>query len=250
MLTEDLNQLDTTGLDKDFIIRQKLVAAGIVQPEKEDKPAENEKPSDAEKTVAAVIPQEDKPDSIKTESVKKENMEKTNTDDILLKEIDAFREKAQKIQSMIRDRENRVDELESQLQQKEAQNAEMQRTLTDLEAQLEKKHSEADALVTNVETQVDRVLDELRNEFSGLSSVSDSVEGMKTDLYDKVHNENVKVYRNIQGLLDETAEADTTFKETQAQFKKVNAKVIFAIVLSVLNMGVGVAILFLLLGIF
>ena len=125
---------------------------------------------------------------------------------------------------------------------------------------MEKKHQEADGLVTTVETQVDRVLQELRVEMSGLqekledaaqtkeiqdtlASVSESVEGIKTDLYDKVHNENVKVYRNIQDLLKERDEQDTSMDETNSQFKKVGGKVTFATVLGVLNLGVVVAIL-------
>ena len=235
-MTEDLNSLDTSGLDKDFIIKEKLDAAGIEVPQDGTFVAEESEPAPAESKAYI--------------EVKEEPMAETkHTDDVLLQEIDAFREKAEKIQSMIRERESRVDELEEKLRQKEAKNNQMQLTLSTLESELEKKHKEADGLVTNVETQVDRVLGELRNEMNGLSSVSDSVEGMKTDLYDKVHNENVKVYRNIQGLLEERDKQDNTLDETKNQFKKIGAKVMFATVLLVLNLGVGVAILLMLLGI-
>ena len=237
-MTEDLNSLDTSGLDKDFIIKEKLDAAGIEVPQEETfAPEEVSDPDPAAESAEH------------TEEKEEPMADTKHSDDVLLREIDAFRQKAETIQSMIRERESRVSALEEELRQKEAQNIEMKTTLSALESELERKHQEADGLVTNVETQVDRVLGELRNEMNGLSSVSESVEGMKTDLYDKVHNENVKVYRNIQGLLEERDKQDNTLDETRNQFKKMGSKVMFTTVLLVLNLGVGVAILLMLLGI-
>ncbi|MCR4674741.1 MAG: hypothetical protein K5675_07010 [Lachnospiraceae bacterium] len=261
MITEDLNEKNLTpeAPDSDFIIKEGKSETPLEYVEVDREDIE-------EKLDAAGIKLPEEHKEKEEETVEENNSKVEASEDLLLQQIDAFREKAKTIQSLIKDKETRVIELEEQLRVKEAQNAEIQIKLSELEAELEKKHQEADGLVTTVETQVDRVLQELREEMTTLqskvadaaqtqeiqdtlSSVSQSVEGIKNDLYDKVHNENVKVYRNIQDLLKERDEQDTSKEENETQFKKVGGKVTFTTVLGVLNLGVVVAILLSLLGI-
>ena len=185
----------------------------------------------------------DFPEDNKKEEVKKTMSEQ---DDLLFQQIDAFRQKAEDIQSLIKEREDRVSDLEEQLRQKEAQNAETQNKIAQLQDELDKKQQEADSIVANVETQVDRALGELKQP---LDTMSESVEGMKESLYEKVHDENVRVYRNIQDLLKERDEQDKRFEETQAMVKKLGGKVGFLTFLALLNLGVVVAILLALLDI-
>ena len=106
-------------------------------------------------------------------------------------------------------------------------------------------------LRTEIASLQDKMADSAQSEQmqETLNSVSESVEGIKTDLYEKVHNENVKVYRNIQDLLKERDEQDTSLDQTNTQFKKVGSKVNFATIIGVLNLGVVVAILLALLDI-
>ncbi len=182
---------------------------------------------------------------------KEENKEEvmrtmSEQDDLLFQQIDAFRQKAEDIQSLIKEREDRVSDLEEQLRQKEVQNQETQNKLAQLEEELAQKQQEADSIVANVETQVDRALGELKQP---LDSVSESVEGMKEGLFEKVHDENVRVYRNIQDLLKERDEQDKRFEETQMTVKKLGGKVGFLTFLALLNLGVVVAILLALLDI-
>lgn len=167
-------------------------------------------------------------------------------DDELFQQIDAFRQKAEDIQSLIKEREDRVSDLEELLRQKEAQNQETQNKIAKLEDELAQKQKEADSLVTNVETQVDRALGELKQP---LDTMSESVEGMKEGLFEKVHDENVRVYRNIQDLLKERDEQDKRFEETQAMVKKLSGRVGFLTFLMLLNLGVVVAVLLALLDI-
>ncbi len=169
-----------------------------------------------------------------------------NKDDELFQQIDAFRQKAEDIQSLIKEREDRVSDLEELLRQKEAQNQETQNKIAELEDELAQKQKEADSIVANVETQVDRALGELKQP---LDTMSESVEGMKEGLYEKVHDENVRVYRNIQDLLKERDEADKRFEETQAMVKKLGGRVGFLTFLALLNLGVVVAVLLALLDI-
>lgn len=167
-------------------------------------------------------------------------------DDVLFQQIDAFRQKAEDIQSLIKEREDRVSDLEEQLRQKEEENKETQDKLAKLKEEILQKQQEADSIVANVETQVDRALGELKQP---LDTMSESVEGMKESLYEKVHDENVRVYRNIQDLLKERDEQDKTFEQTQELLKKLGGKMGFLIFIGLLNLGVVVAILLALLDI-
>ena len=168
------------------------------------------------------------------------------SDDELFQQIDAFRQKAEDIQALIKEREDRVSDLEEQLRQKEVQNQETQDKIAKLQDELLEKQKEADSIVANVETQVDRALVELKQP---LDTMSESVEGMKEGLFEKVHDENVRVYRNIQDLLKERDEQDKRFEETQEMVNKLGGKVGFLIFLGLLNLGVVVAILLALLDI-
>ena len=260
MITEDLNEVNLTpeAPDDDFIIKE-----GKSEPKPE--PVEIGREAIEEKLDAAGIEAPEEMDEKEEKTVEVKTQVEAS-EDLLLQQIDAFRQKAETIQALIKDKERKVSELEVLLREKELQNADMQNKLALLEDELEKKHKEADGLVTTVETQVDRVLDELRTEMTSLeeklcdasqtkeiqetlSAVSESVEGIKSDLYDKVHNENVKVYRNIQDLLKERDEQDTSLDETKDQFKRFGGRVTFATVIGVLNLGVVVAILLALLDI-
>lgn len=259
MITEDLNEknLSPESPDEDFIIKEGK------EPAPEAKSVETEEIVEKLDAAGIEIPENNEEEEVKTVEVK---TQVEASEDLLLQQIDAFRQKAETIQTLIKEKESRVSELEVMLREKETQNATMQNKLALLEAEVEKKHQEADGLVTTVENQVDRVLEELRTEIASLqdkiadssqseamqetlNSVSESVEGIKTDLYEKVHNENVKVYRNIQDLLKERDEQDTSLDQTNTQFKKVGSKVNFATIIGVLNLGVVVAILLALLDI-
>lgn len=143
-------------------------------------------------------------------------------EDELLRQIDAFRDKAAQITRMINQRERRVKELEALVRSKEDKNRELQESLN-------KKQAEADSLVVNLNERVDEVtahvkqsLDAMETKLAattdanrkaseetaeslkaaigelqnGLSDVSDKVS-------EKIHSENVKEYRNIQDVLQE-----------------------------------------------
>lgn len=191
-----------------------------------------------------------------------------NGEDLLLVQIDAFRDKALKLQSLINAREKRVKELEALVRTKEAKNLELQQTLY-------KKQKEADSLVTDVNMRVDGLIGEVReamksiegklqtqvenNENSSvkqtmavqdtLTSMNEGLTDLKSEISDKVHSENVKVYRNIQDLLTEKDRTDEATEVINEGFKGVKAQNTFLILMSILNLGALVVAILLQLGI-
>ncbi len=191
-----------------------------------------------------------------------------NGEDLLLVQIDAFRDKALKLQSLINAREKRVKELEALVRTKEAKNLELQQTLY-------KKQREADSLVTDVNMRVDGLIGEVReamkniegklqtqvenNENSSvkqtmavqdtLNSMNEGLTGLKSEISDKVHSENVKVYRNIQDLLTEKDRTDEATEVINEGFKGVKAQNTFLVLMSILNLGALVVAILLQLGI-
>jgi len=191
-----------------------------------------------------------------------------NGEDLLLVQIDAFRDKALKLQSLINAREKRVKELEALVRTKEAKNLELQQTLY-------KKQKEADSLVTDVNMRVDGLIGEVREAMKDiegklqtqvensenssvkqtmavqdtLTSMSEGLTDLKSELSDKVHSENVKVYRNIQDLLAEKDRTDEATEVVNNGFKGVKAQNTFLILMSILNLGALVVAILLQLGI-
>lgn len=88
--------------------------------------------------------------------------------------------------------------------------------------------------------------EEMKTTIGGLSEGFDSI---KTDIGERVHTENVKVYRNLQDLIKEmdTSEEDRLFLE--AQVGKLKNQNIFLTFLCAVNLGVSIILILLQMGI-
>lgn len=176
-------------------------------------------------------------------------------EDMLLVQIDAFRDKAKQLQSLIAAKERKVKELENMVRAKEERNMQLQ-------IELAKKQEEADSIKASVEVQVDEMLTTLRGSVSQLehrieeqvannqanaaeqtACIKDTLENMtsdlgslKGDISEKVHSENVKQYRNIQDLMKEMDQTEENAKVTKEQFDKVKSKVTGVSLLTGINL--------------
>ncbi|HAN51290.1 MAG TPA: hypothetical protein DCP96_06250 [Lachnospiraceae bacterium] len=210
----------------------------------------------------------------KTEAEKLCDDAKSGEDQLLI-QIDAFRDKAMQLTKLINARERKVKELEALVRAKEEKNRELQDTLA-------RKQEEADSLVLDVNRKVDEMMTQVKdtmgnleeriadqvagNEESvaqqnqavqetltgmreNLGGVSDGLNSIKDELSEKVHSENVKVYRNIQDLLTEmnTKEADRV--ATEKQFHSLKTMGVFSMLFGLLNLGAVVVIVLFLAGI-
>lgn len=179
----------------------------------------------------------------------------TSGEDMLLKQIDAFRDKAKQLQSLVVAKERRVKELEAMVRAKEERNAQLQE-------ELHRKQRQANGLVADVEEQVNGAMKELHDSVNALEErmkeqraedrnmtneqllsfqgkVDEMVEVLNTikgDMSEKVHTESVMQYRNIQDLMKEmdgTAEAEA---QNVSRFAALKSRVTWVTVLVVINL--------------
>lgn len=206
------------------------------------------------------------------EEIKEElTEEQTNGEDMLLVQIDAFRDKARQLQSLIAAKEQKVKDLEAEVSEKEARNIELQEELT-------RKQEEAEGLAADVEKQVDRMMQTLRGNMDNLEKriedqvannqesaatqtqqmkqaleeMSNGLDAIKTDLSEKVHSESVLQYRNIHDLMKEMDNSEEVQAVTARKFLRLKKSTAWIIVITVFNMlisGASFALLLLIFGI-
>ena len=193
-------------------------------------------------------------EEIKVQNQMDEMFEEPSGEDMLLAQIDAFRDKAKQLQTLISAKERKVKELEAMVRAKEERNSQLQEELA-------KKQAEADGIAADVETQVDRMMQTLRGSVDDLEeriqqqvadnqekaavqtqAVKDTLEDMtsgldaiKGELSEKVHSENVLQYRNIQDLLKELDNREEAAKKSEEEFSIVKKRITMVTVVSVLN---------------
>lgn len=206
--------------------------------------------------------------------------------DALLVQIDAFRDKAKQLQSLIGAKQKKVVVLESLVKEREAALTEKEMKIAQLQRELDVKQAEADSLVTTVETQVDRMLSSMKGDLvhleqeisekiatgnqeeakklaDVLAKVSDSIEEIKEslaedpdalsleevrrELSDKIHSENVRVYRNLTDTVKELDHAEDMNVSMEKRFQSLKRRNAVTTVLLILEF---VALVFVLLGVF
>ena len=193
-------------------------------------------------------------EEIKVQNQMDEMFEEPSGEDMLLAQIDAFRDKAKQLQTLISAKERKVKELEAMVRAKEERNSQLQEELA-------KKQTEADGIAADVETQVDRMMQTLRGSVDDLEeriqqqvadnqekaavqtqAVKDTLEDMtsgldaiKGELSEKVHSENVLQYRNIQDLLKELDNREEAAKKSEEEFSVVKKRITMVTVVSVIN---------------
>ncbi|MDD6351292.1 MAG: hypothetical protein PUG16_02680 [Lachnospiraceae bacterium] len=206
---------------------------------------------------------------------------KDSGEDELLKQIDAFRDKAMQLTKLIGVRERKVKELEALVRAKEAKNQELQDQNQELQDSLVKKQQEADSLVLDVNRKVDEMMSQVnetmgsieerissqvagneenaaqqtqavQDSLSGvkenLTSVSEGLGSIKDELSEKVHSENVKVYRNIQDLLTEMTSREEDQNKEEKHFRSIRGINIFSLILNIVNVGAFVTLFLYLMG--
>ena len=72
---------------------------------------------------------------------------------------------------------------------------------------------------------------------------------LKTDIFEKIHDENVRVYRNIQDFMKDRDANDERFKNIEESIKKTGGRITAAIIIGIINLGVMAVVLLTLLGI-
>ena len=134
-------------------------------------------------------------EEIKVENQVDEMLEEPSGEDMLLAQIDAFRDKAKQLQTLISAKERKVKELEAMVRAKEERNNQLQEELA-------KKQAEADGIAADVETQVDRMMQTLRG------SVDDLEQRIQQQVADNQENAAVQTQAVKDTLEDMTSGLD------------------------------------------
>lgn len=151
-------------------------------------------------------------------------------EDSLLVQIDEFRQKAEALQSLINDRQSKVVSLEETVKQTESKN-------TKLQEELAKKQEALNSVYEDIKNQFDIMANRVD------TSINNAVSEAKDPIMEKIHTENVRLYRNIYDFVKEDYGFDM-FEESMD--KIVNSKrgaIRFTMFLSILNFAILVFLL-------
>ena len=191
-------------------------------------------------------------------------------EDFLLSQIDEFREKAKQLQNLISSKEDKVQELQEIVEEKEGQAKE----LSDI---IEERQDAAERVVSGVGEQIDgmvnkvdaklkelnetfaerlaenavnsteqneavrKLIDEYQDKMSeAIKGLDGQFEAVKNEICEKVHTEDVKCYRNMQTLIEESDRKIEETKDTVAELVSLKTMVKGTLVFTALNF-VGLA---------
>ena len=258
MIAEDLNQMKNDGPDDDFIIKSGSVeeSEGEVKVEDRLEAAGIEVPQ----------PQKEAPDQDEQSAIKPSQSDCASSDeggfyivddsepDIdeseeeLFAQIDAFRQKASMITALIREKQHRMDQLEEQLHEKEVENLRYQQKMLAMKKAANSrnitlsKEIVAEAAVRAANEAVSKSDDKMAESLK-------SVEDLKGDIYEKIHDENVRVYRNIQDFMKERDDNDERFNSLAQRLKENNSKISVLMVITILNLMITCAVILTITGV-
>lgn len=191
-------------------------------------------------------------------------------EDFLLSQIDEFREKAKQLQNLISSKEDKVQELQEIVEEKEGQAKE----LSDI---IEERQDAAERVVSGVGEQIDgmvnkvdaklkelnetfaerlaenavnsteqneavrKLIDEYQDKMSeAIKGLDGQFEAVKNEICEKVHTEDVKCYRNMQILIEESDRKIEETKDAVAELVSLKTMVKVTLVFTALNF-VGLA---------
>ena len=257
----------------------RLEAAGIDVSEPEPEPEYTQMPEDTPAAGEAEPPAYEPPaeDTYSAEPVSydtdfsEEEPDIDESEEELFSQIDEFRQKAARITALIREKQHRMDQLEEQLHEKEVENLRYQQKLLSMKKGVAgggvalSKEVVAEAAVRAANEAVaksdDRMTESLKAVEDKMSSMEKSIsesigEGqgadlkdLKGDIFDKIHDENVRVYRNIQDFMKDRDENDERFKNIEESIKATGGRITAAVVIGIINLGVMAVVLLTVLGI-
>lgn len=196
--------------------------------------------------------------------------ERTNREvgreDLLLSQIDEFREKAQQLQSLLLSKESKVAELQNIVDEREGKAKELENILSERQKQAdcisEEMTKQIDSLIGKVSAKMDEIgnsitssvnesvgkeltesrqltqkqMEELNELRELLETITPQLETVKAELSDKIHSENVKCYRNILDLFKSMEEKMETVDELSIGVSGLQKSSIAIIVLAAMNM--------------
>ena len=181
-------------------------------------------------------------------------------DDILIKQIDEFKVKARQLQEMLQTREGRVHELQSVVHTKEERVQELEQELArkkneanyvseeldrNIQMVIEKMDLFMQSMGERLSTDVQESLDESKSLLTTIDqtmqNINVAVEGMKKDISENIHDENVRNYRNVQMVIADLEKKMVQKEEHEKEIKSLKTTVQCTTWVAVINFIVLVA---------
>lgn len=154
------------------------------------------------------------------EEEQKTLMKPEDGDDRLFEQIDAFREKAQQLSAIIHSKQTKVSNLEALVGEKEAQNRYLHDEVDRLKSQSDKIVIELDSRINVIKESLSSDIGDLKTKFlekadnanaplmEKVDAMNASFAGMKDEVFDKVHTENLQAYKNVQSFIQENDKSE------------------------------------------
>ena len=191
-------------------------------------------------------------------------------EDFLLSQIDEFREKAKQLQNLISSKEDKVQELQEIVEEKEGQAKELSDIIEERQDAAERVVSGVGEQIDGMVNKVDAKLKELNETFAerlaenavnsteqneavrklideyqgkmteAIKGLDGQFEAVKNEICEKVHTEDVKCYRNMQTLIEESDRKIEETKDAVAELASLKTMVKVTLVFAALNF-VGLA---------
>lgn len=176
--------------------------------------------------------------------------------DQLLTQIDAFRKNAIELSGLMSRKQNEVRQLEEEVSRKEEQNKKLSQTLQKAQKESSVISAQLDSHVSEIKTSITQSMDSMKNEFMKSKAETDKnlidqinnstsgLSGLRNEIGQSIHSENVEQYRNIQQLINENNSNVELIDTLKKELKGVHSKLTIALLFSGLNF-VGIIALFL-----
>lgn len=170
-------------------------------------------------------------------------------EDTLLTQIDEFRKKAEALQNLINDRQDKFNELEETLKVSEGKYAVLQNemrynkevlndVLEDMKGQLDVFANRIDTSVNNsVTAAVSDVVNDVNSSVSESinSAISTAVKEANEPVMEKIHSENVRLYRNLYDFVKEDYDMDEIEALLNRIIKEKSGPVKVCLIFGILN---------------
>lgn len=168
------------------------------------------------------------------------------TDDMLLTQIDAFKKNAIKLSGLMSQKQKEVSDLEDVVSRKEEQNKQLTESL-------ERAKQDSAVIEDQLNSQVGKIIDSLNASIGGMKQdfinskeesdknllakieSNGSLDEVKTDISDIIHNENVEQYRNIQKLISENNNSEEIMSSIKRYMKGMETKLSIAVTFTIIN---------------
>lgn len=188
------------------------------------------------------------------------NRESAINSESLLDHIDEFRDRAETLQKLIDDRRKQVADLEESVREKEEISIALEKKLKerkaisdeliyDIRDEFSNLNGKLDERLSSMEDHISEVFKDVKSSEKPAETVVEmpNFDELKEDISEKIHSENVRMYRNLQDFIKEQGSLEEVEISLGQRVVGVGKRALFGIIFGVVD---TVLLIFILLKIF